>query len=453
MALRAARCLQQGHRSHLQGATWTTPAALARHFARASCAPPSPFTHPLDPSPFHSSDFLSLSPPQDPRHSARAEAPLGSNTSADVSSSYPQHVAQEDGSFHFFQSGMLEEASVRGPGGSCQVSTAYPGSGFSTGALLLESDSALPYTWLPGYGYESRRPATWSKGIGSSWSLIPLSEGVSAAAAALSAPGDTRMQGSGGFSSPGTREPSSAGSGTMEGPGSFFRSPYSTGQQPPPVRSLVITACGPDRPGLVSSLTKRVLDFGGNVEQSRMARLAGEFSVIMLVTVDGSVPQIPEQMRERLMEVNDLQITARWAKDEALPAKKPALKFRRIHLKGADNPGLVYNVTEYLAGNRINIENLETSVEEAPFGGTTLFTMEGVIAMPTSMPTQALVRSLDVLESALGVQIELRNMDPHNKAEDLRKWQVEQQEVGGASRYSIVAQREGAASSKWNKLI
>lgn len=50
------------------------------------------------------------------------------------------------------------------------------------------------------------------------------------------------------------------------------------------VQQLVVTASGPDRPGIVARLSKRVLDCGGNVEESRMARLAGEFSILMLIT-------------------------------------------------------------------------------------------------------------------------------------------------------------------------
>lgn len=50
------------------------------------------------------------------------------------------------------------------------------------------------------------------------------------------------------------------------------------------VQQLVVTASGPDRPGIVARLSKRVLDCGGNVELSRMARLAGEFSILMLIT-------------------------------------------------------------------------------------------------------------------------------------------------------------------------
>lgn len=64
-----------------------------------------------------------------------------------------------------------------------------------------------------------------------------------------------------------------------QGLSSFFPTSSSLGSSlasHPAVRQLVVTAVGPDRPGLVSNLTKRVLESGGNVEESRMARLAGK---------------------------------------------------------------------------------------------------------------------------------------------------------------------------------
>eukprot|EP00850_Spirogloea_muscicola_P003230 SM000013S26399 [mRNA] locus=s13:95141:96700:- [translate_table: standard] len=192
-------------------------------------------------------------------------------------------------------------------------------------------------------------------------------------------------------------------------------------------RQLVVTAMGPDRPGIVSRLSKRVLECGGNVEESRMVRLAGDFTVLMLVTIDATTPRKAEEVRGRLLELDDLQVSTRWTSPskEAVPSKR---RFRHLALRGADNPGLVYNVTEYLASNDINIEYLETSTQEgasrdcrldvlqgavvqAPFGGTTLFTMEGIIALPPGLPTGKLVGELQALEATLGVEIAVSNLD------------------------------------------
>ncbi|CAI5501825.1 unnamed protein product [Closterium sp. Naga37s-1] len=187
-----------------------------------------------------------------------------------------------------------------------------------------------------------------------------------------------------------------------------------------PDRHLVVTASGPDRLGIVSTLAKRILECGGNVEESRMARLAGDFSIIMLIRVDATSPRIAEDLRLKLLEVQGLQVSTRWTVDERSDETAPKRKFRRLVLRGADNPGLVYNVTEYLSSKNINIENLETFTEEAPFGGTMLFLMEGVIAMPIRLPTRQLERQLDALQQSLGVQIELLNLDPKDMVEDWR---------------------------------
>ena len=43
-------------------------------------------------------------------------------------------------------------------------------------------------------------------------------------------------------------------------------------------------------------------------------------------------------------------------------------------LSGADNPGIVHKLTSVLVRNSLTIGNMKTSNEEAPFGGTELFT-------------------------------------------------------------------------------
>lgn len=212
-------------------------------------------------------------------------------------------------------------------------------------------------------------------------------------------------------------------------------------------RQLVVTASGPDRLGIVSTLAKRILECGGNVEESRMARLAGDFSVIMLIRVDATSPRVAEDLRTKLLEVKGLQVSTRWTVDERGGEKAPKRKFRRILLRGADNPGLVYNVTEYLSSRNINIENLETFTEEAPFGGTMLFLMEGVIAMPMRLPTRQLERQLDTLQQSLGVQIDLANLNPTDKADDWRTWHQTVTKKWDVPKYSTMAQAQAAAEA------
>src|SRR3954454_4990104 len=49
--------------------------------------------------------------------------------------------------------------------------------------------------------------------------------------------------------------------------------------------NFVLTLTGPDRIGIVDRVTRLLLERGGNVETSRMARLGGEFAILMLVSI------------------------------------------------------------------------------------------------------------------------------------------------------------------------
>jgi len=49
-------------------------------------------------------------------------------------------------------------------------------------------------------------------------------------------------------------------------------------------KNLVISALGNDKPGIVNELSKTILDQGGNISESRMTVLGGEFAMMLLVT-------------------------------------------------------------------------------------------------------------------------------------------------------------------------
>ncbi len=58
-------------------------------------------------------------------------------------------------------------------------------------------------------------------------------------------------------------------------------------------KNIVLTLTGSDRLGIVESVTKMLLEYDGNVEASRMARLGGEFAMLMLFS-------LPEENLPRL---------------------------------------------------------------------------------------------------------------------------------------------------------
>jgi glycine cleavage system transcriptional repressor len=145
--------------------------------------------------------------------------------------------------------------------------------------------------------------------------------------------------------------------------------------------NIVFTLTGPDRIGIVESVTKMFLDHGGNVESSRMARLGGEFAILMLVS-------LPEERSIGLESDLDLLIS-RGYKVTSTPTKpaerRPGWLTYRIEVEGADHEGIIHEVSLYLSGRGINIESMETGVEYAPVSATPLFTMSAIIAVPPEL--------------------------------------------------------------------
>ncbi|MFM8792939.1 MAG: ACT domain-containing protein, partial [Solirubrobacterales bacterium] len=64
--------------------------------------------------------------------------------------------------------------------------------------------------------------------------------------------------------------------------------------------TLAVTALGRDRPGIVAGLTGVLVEAGGNVDDSQMSLLHGQFAVMLIVSVpdDTHVDRLRVQLDE-----------------------------------------------------------------------------------------------------------------------------------------------------------
>ncbi len=72
------------------------------------------------------------------------------------------------------------------------------------------------------------------------------------------------------------------------------------------INSLIISAVGSDRPGIVSEISGVITSHGGNIEKSRMTRLGADFTIIMLVMVDS---KWEESLVVTLQAIKELSIS------------------------------------------------------------------------------------------------------------------------------------------------
>lgn len=146
-------------------------------------------------------------------------------------------------------------------------------------------------------------------------------------------------------------------------------------------QSLVITAIGEDRPGIVNELTKILLNANLNVEDSRMSVLGGEFAVMLLVTgSETSITSIKQQKEELSTSLN-LNLLIKPTTSRSNNEDHTSYK---ITVEGMDNPGIVHKLANYLSQNSINIVNMQTDSGHAPHTGTPMFTVNMLVDIPST---------------------------------------------------------------------
>jgi glycine cleavage system transcriptional repressor len=168
-------------------------------------------------------------------------------------------------------------------------------------------------------------------------------------------------------------------------------------------QELVVTAVGPDRPGIASDFTGQVHAAGANLADSRMMNLRGHFALIALVE---GAPGVLETLKKRLRETqSSLGLTFEFSAAPKAESRK-GVPFR-LKTYSMDQPGIVHKITTFLREQGINVEELETNLESAPFMGTPVFTMEIVMLVPTAANVKALRRSLEELGDTINCDVDL----------------------------------------------
>ena len=166
--------------------------------------------------------------------------------------------------------------------------------------------------------------------------------------------------------------------------------------------NLILTFTSPDRPGIVEDLTRIVVAHGGNWEESRLARLCGDFAGIARVEIgDAQVSKLCSDLEQ----LADKGLAVHWkTTTETISGPHPSA---RLTCSGADHEGIVSAIAAHLSSAGVNVEERQTSVEPAPITGTPLFRLDCRLGIPSACDQAALAEDLQRLENDLGVEIQL----------------------------------------------
>jgi glycine cleavage system regulatory protein len=165
---------------------------------------------------------------------------------------------------------------------------------------------------------------------------------------------------------------------------------------------LVLTLVGPDHPGIVDAVSEVVAAHGGNWQDSRMAHLAGQFAGVLCVEIaDDQVAALEDALGR--LEGSGLRVVV----ERSAPAEAARQQAMEIELVGLDRPGLVHQVSAVLAAHRINVEDLDTSLDPAVHSGDRMFRAHIRVTIPETADLAAVREGLERLAADLMVEIRL----------------------------------------------
>jgi glycine cleavage system regulatory protein len=170
------------------------------------------------------------------------------------------------------------------------------------------------------------------------------------------------------------------------------------------MQSLVLTVIGPDRPGLVESLSRVVAEHRGNWLESRMARLGGQFAGILRVEVPG---EGVETLVEALRGLESGGLRAHVVRDSVEDHGGGTPRLVHLELVGGDRPGIVREVSRTLASLGVSVDELDTERTGAPLSGGELFRATALLRIPAGVEIETLRGRLEAIAGDLMVDIAL----------------------------------------------
>ena len=168
--------------------------------------------------------------------------------------------------------------------------------------------------------------------------------------------------------------------------------------------TLVLTVIGDDRAGLVDALAGPIALHGGNWDRSHMARLAGKFAGIVVVSVPDERTDELTAALGTLTAQGLLDVTVAIAANSSPEDRDELLG---LHLIGQDRPGIIREVASALAQRNVSIEELQTTASSAPMSGELLFEATATLRVPADIDPADLRSTLEAIANELMVDLDV----------------------------------------------
>jgi glycine cleavage system transcriptional repressor len=172
---------------------------------------------------------------------------------------------------------------------------------------------------------------------------------------------------------------------------------------------LIISAVGPDRPGIVGELTRQLHAAGCNILDSRMVNFRGEFALMILLEI--AEEEAATRLLRHLPAIGRSMGLNLFASPQTAPVRAVEGLDYRLKTYSMDQPGIVARLTNLLREHGVNIEELAAHQESAAFAGSPLFLTEMRLRVPPSVPLRKLRADLESLCNELNCDVDLEPAD------------------------------------------
>jgi glycine cleavage system transcriptional repressor len=167
---------------------------------------------------------------------------------------------------------------------------------------------------------------------------------------------------------------------------------------------LILSAVGRDRPGIVNEVSKLIYNHGGNMEDSRMAALGGDFALIVLVS--GEPETIARLHKDFPAFTRELGLTGASHETPGPQARvdKGFVPYD-VRAVGLDHQGIVHRIAQVLLDLGANVITMDTESVSAPVTGAPMFTLDMRVAVPPAVTLPQLRSKLQATGDALNVDV------------------------------------------------
>ena len=165
---------------------------------------------------------------------------------------------------------------------------------------------------------------------------------------------------------------------------------------------IVITLFAKDSPGIIRALSNTVLENNGNWLESSLSRLCGQFTGIVLIETATADKAALIAALDALAK-DGINITLQDA--QGVKADDGEVNGLQILVEANDRPGIISEITEALAAENVNIDNIDTEVASASMAGYPIFRAHLFLAMPDDLSDGDLEEILEGVSDDVMVSI------------------------------------------------